>query len=106
MTTPKGNLKFNSLFALKVLFDTSDYVLVNWIEVFFSPHLFEIIKFTLNGQSIGKDYFLKMGYTVKDEPDVEKFGFNYTLLATELIQVAAMVKPHKLFESSFTTAKS
>ncbi len=47
-----------------------------------------------------------MGYTVKDEPDVEKFGFNYTLLASELIQVAAMVKPFRLFESSFTNTKS
>jgi hypothetical protein len=72
MTTSKSNLtfKFNSLFALKVLFDTSDYVLVNWIEVFFLPHMLEIAKSSLTNQANGKDYFLRMGYIAKDEPEV------------------------------------
>ena len=67
----------------------------------------DIVKFNLGGgQNSGKDYFLKQGYTAADDPEVEKFGFNYTLLATELIQVASMVKPFKLFESEFTETKS
>lgn len=70
MVTPKFNLKqkFNSLFVLKVLFDTSNFVLVNWIEVYFLPHIIEIAKFNINGQNNGKDYFLKLGYSVSDDP--------------------------------------
>jgi hypothetical protein len=100
MTKPKAELKykFNSLFVLKVLLDTSNFVLVNWIEVLFLPHLVEIAKFMIGGQNTSKEYFLKQGYTAADDPEVEKFGFNYTLLAIELIQVAAMMKPFKLFE--------
>ncbi len=72
MTKPKSELKykFNSLFVLKVLFDTSNYVLVNWIEVFFLPHILEIAKFSIGGQNNGKDYFLKQGYTVQEDPDI------------------------------------
>lgn len=70
MTKPKFELKykFNSLFVLKVLLDTSNFVLVNWIEVLFLPHLVEIAKFIVGGQNSSKDYFLKQGYTPADDP--------------------------------------
>ena len=45
----------------------------------------------------GKDYFIKMGYSLEKEPEAEKYGYNYCILASELIQVAAQVKPFKLF---------
>ena len=72
MTKPKSELKykFNSLFVLKVLLDTSDFVLVNWIEVFFLPHFLNIAKFIIGGQNNAKDFFLKLGYTVQDDPDI------------------------------------
>jgi hypothetical protein len=34
--------KFNALNAIRVLFDTSDFLLVNWIEVFFLPKITNI----------------------------------------------------------------
>jgi hypothetical protein len=69
MNKPNAELKykFNSIFVLKVLLDTSNFVLVNWIEVLFLPHLVEIAKFALGGQNNSKEYFLKQGYTAADD---------------------------------------
>ena len=69
MATPKSNLtyKFNSLFVLKVLLDSSDYVLVNWIEIFFLPHIVNIAKYYLSNNGEGKNYFFSLGYTAQDD---------------------------------------
>lgn len=72
MATPKSNLtyKFNSLFALKVLLDNSDYVLVNWIEIFFLPHIIEIAKYYLANNGEGKNYFYSLGYSAEDDAGI------------------------------------
>lgn len=108
MITPKSNLtyKFNSLFALKVLFDSSDYVLVNWIEVLFLNQITQIAKYLLTHKDDGKNFFVELGYSPYDDVGIEKMGFNYVLLALEFIQVGAKVKPYRLFENSPIENKS
>lgn len=72
MTIPKSKLtfKFNSLFALKVLFDTSDYVLVNWIEMLFLPQIVQIAKYLLTHKDEGKNYFVELGYSQYDDAGI------------------------------------
>lgn len=72
MTTPKSKLtfKFNSLFALKVLFDTSDYILVNWIEMLFLPQIVQIAKYLLTHKDEGKNYFVELGYSQYDDAGI------------------------------------
>jgi hypothetical protein len=43
-------------------------VLVNWIEIFFLPHLVEIAKFPIGGQNNSKDFFIKQGYAAANNP--------------------------------------
>lgn len=72
MMNPKSNItyKFNSLFALKVLLDTSEYVLVNWIEKLFLPQFVEIAKYSIAKKDEGRNYFISLGYSAKDDATI------------------------------------
>jgi hypothetical protein len=91
-------LKFNSIFGVKFLFDTAEVVLVNLIEIYFLPRILDIASFDARGneEKRGTGYFLSVGYP-KDTPDVEKLSYNFVRLASEFVQVAATVKPKRLY---------
>jgi hypothetical protein len=46
----------------------------------------------------GQEYFIKLGYP-KETPEIVKMSFTWVKLATEFICAAAIVKPHKMFET-------
>lgn len=70
---------------------------MNWIEVLFLKEIVEIAKYLLSHKDEGKNFFVEMGYSAYDDVGIEKMGFNYVLLAIELVQVGAKVKPYRLF---------
>lgn len=58
------NLKFNSIFVVKFMFDTAEVLLVNLIEIFFLPKILEIAMFDAktSEDKRGTAYFASIGY--------------------------------------------
>lgn len=92
--------KFNSIFALKFIFDSAEVLLVNLIEIYFLPKILEIAKFdpAAADDKRGIKYFFTQGYK-NEKAELEKYGYNYVRLAAEFVSSAHIVKPRKLYES-------
>lgn len=87
------------MFGLKLLFDMGDLFLVNLIEMYFLPRVFQIASYEANkpNEKRGQDYFIQQGYP-KDTPQAAKMSFTWVKLASEFICAAAIIKPKKMFE--------
>ena len=91
----KPLVKFNALMAVKLFFDTGEYLAVNLIEVYILPVVLEVaayraLKRSEEGLTL---YFIEKGY--ESTKEMKRIGFNYALLAIELAFMAARVKTNR-----------
>ena len=91
--------KLNALMAIKLLFDTAQYVPIILIEICVLPLIFEIAVYRASKRSqegIG-DYFIEKGF--QQIRDLKRVGFNFVLLANQFIFMASKVKPFRSLEN-------
>lgn len=87
-------LKFNTLLAVKLCFDTGEYAVITLIEVYLLPIIFDIALFRsqIQDDSMLATYFSSKGYREAEIKDLKKISFNFTVLALEFIFMACKIK--------------
>jgi hypothetical protein len=92
-------MKFNALMAVKLFFDTGEYVTVTLIEIYLLQAVYDVAAYRIQKRSEEglTLYFIEKGYDATKE--MKRLGFNFVLLALEFIFMAAQVKPYRNIEN-------
>jgi hypothetical protein len=91
-------LKVNALFAVTLCVETCEYAIVELTEAFLLPVLQEAALYHCEKRTYAKtaQFFRDKGYP-PSTPSIDQLSHNFVSMATDLVFLAAAVKPHCYF---------